>query len=79
MTTKAEYQSYARECLQWAAKAKTEAERRIFLEMADAWVHVALVRNDVAVQFAADARKSFDPINRAVRQRGSDVAAATSP
>jgi hypothetical protein len=55
MTTKAEYQLYARDCLQWAARAKTEKERQAFLEMADAWTRVALVHNDVTVQFAADA------------------------
>jgi len=55
MTTKAEYQRYAHECLRWAAKAATEQERLTFLQMADAWTRVALVRADVATQFAADA------------------------
>lgn len=54
MTTKSEYQRYARECLQWAAGAKTQQEQRAFLEMADAWTHIALVHHDVTVQFAAD-------------------------
>ncbi len=47
MTAKAEYQHYARECLQWAARAKDEAEQRAFLEMADAWTRAALVQRDL--------------------------------
>jgi hypothetical protein len=54
MTTKAEYQHYSRECLQWAARVETEKERQVFLKMADAWTRIALVRNDMTVQFAAD-------------------------
>lgn len=63
MTTKAEYQHYARECLQWAAKAKGEAEQRAFLEMADAWTHIALVHPDATMQFAADANGAKQQIH----------------
>ena len=58
MTTKAEYQQYAGECIRWAAKANTEGERRTFLEMADAWTRVALVRTDVATQSAFDGHEA---------------------
>ena len=55
MTIKAEYQEYARERLKWAAGAKTEEERQVFLEMADAWTRAALVQSGGTMQFAADA------------------------
>lgn len=63
MTTKAEYQHYARECLQWAARAKTEEERQAFLEMADAWTRAGLVQKDATIQFAADANGASQQIH----------------
>ena len=53
MTSKAEYQHYAGECLRWAARAENETERRAFLEMADAWTRVALVQSDATTQLLA--------------------------
>jgi hypothetical protein len=41
MRTATEYQQYAAECTRWANKAKTEAERKAFLDMARAWVQAA--------------------------------------
>jgi hypothetical protein len=41
MTTDEEYQSYARECIRWAGEAKTELERKAFLDMARAWTSAA--------------------------------------
>jgi hypothetical protein len=42
MTTAAEYLDYARECLEWAAKAATEDEREACLAMARRWTEAAL-------------------------------------
>ena len=42
MATAAEYHQYARECLQWADEAESEAQRKHFLGMARAWTHAAL-------------------------------------
>jgi hypothetical protein len=77
MTTKAECQHYAGECLRWATKANTEEKRQAFLEMADAWTWVALVQTDVPMQSVADAnvakrriafgREAFGPVYRAIR------------
>jgi hypothetical protein len=63
MTTKAEYQQYARECILWAAKAATEEERRAFLEMADAWTRVALVDRTATAQFTDDVNGAARPIH----------------
>jgi len=41
MTTHDEYRQYAKECLRWAAAAKTEDQRKAFLEMARAWTLAA--------------------------------------
>jgi hypothetical protein len=41
MTTNEEYQSYARECIRWARAAKTEDERKAFLDLASAWATAA--------------------------------------
>lgn len=42
MTTADECQQYAKECVHWAAQAKTENERKAFLDMARAWRQAAL-------------------------------------
>ena len=55
MTNKDEYLYYARQCSKWAATATNPEERRVFLEMADAWTRVALVQEDVTKQIAAEA------------------------
>jgi hypothetical protein len=36
-----EYREYAAECLEWAATAKSDREREIFLQMANAWLGAA--------------------------------------
>lgn len=41
MATAEEYHQYARECLLSASAAQSEAERRQFLDMADAWTRAA--------------------------------------
>jgi hypothetical protein len=37
-----EYLAYATECTQWAVQAKTEDERKAFVEMAQHWMQAAL-------------------------------------
>jgi hypothetical protein len=41
MSTVDEYHTYARDCLRWAAKARTEEQRRQFLSLASDWTHAA--------------------------------------
>jgi hypothetical protein len=43
MQTSAECHQYARECIRWAARAKTEEQRKGFLEIALAWREAALL------------------------------------
>ena len=40
MTSAYDYRQYAQECVRSAAQAKTERERKAFLEMANAWTRV---------------------------------------
>jgi hypothetical protein len=54
MATVAEYHQYAEECLRWATKAKTEEERKAFLDMARAWTGAALRIEGVLVPIAED-------------------------
>ena len=42
MQTAAECHQYARDCVRWAARSKTEKQRKGFLEMARAWREAAL-------------------------------------
>jgi hypothetical protein len=42
MATSGEYREYAKECVRWAAHAKTEDERTAFLDMARAWTLAAI-------------------------------------
>jgi hypothetical protein len=46
MTTVDECLEYARECLRWAAEAKTEYERHAFFKMARAWTSATLLASD---------------------------------
>jgi hypothetical protein len=46
MTTVDECLEYARECLRWAAEAKTENERVAFFKMARAWTSATLLARD---------------------------------
>jgi hypothetical protein len=41
MSTSDEYRLFAEESLRWARAAKTEAERRAFLDMARTWTKAA--------------------------------------
>jgi hypothetical protein len=45
MATGNEYREYAKECVRWAARAKTEDERNAFLDMARAWTLAAMRLN----------------------------------
>ena len=46
-TTADEYERFARECIGWARTARTEAERKAFLDMARAWTLAAARVNGV--------------------------------
>jgi hypothetical protein len=50
MGSSREYWQYARECARWAAEAKKRDEQDLYLEMAKAWTHIALVDADVIRQ-----------------------------
>ena len=41
MSSAAEYRELAEECLGWARTARSDRERRIFLQMAEAWLDAA--------------------------------------
>lgn len=42
MATGSEYRKYAKECLRWAVRAKTQDERTAFLSMARVWTLAAV-------------------------------------
>ena len=42
MSTVDEYHKYARDCLRWAARARTEEQRKQFLSLARDWTQAAL-------------------------------------
>ena len=41
MSTVNDYHTYARDCLRWAARARTEEQRKQFLSLASDWTHAA--------------------------------------
>jgi hypothetical protein len=43
MESAQQFREYAKECMEWAETAETEAERDTLLEMAKAWMAAALV------------------------------------
>jgi hypothetical protein len=46
-TTTDEYERFAKECMDWARTAHTDAERKAFLDMARAWTLAAAKANGV--------------------------------
>ena len=44
MTTADEYRQFAEECLRWAGTAKTEEEKKAFLDMAETWTKAAAAK-----------------------------------
>jgi hypothetical protein len=60
MASQSRYVQYAHHCLRFAEDAKSKGDRQIFLEMADAWTHVALVDRDVSRQTTLDAFRAAD-------------------
>jgi hypothetical protein len=42
MSTADEYHKFARDCLRWAARARTEEQREQFLSLARNWTEAAL-------------------------------------
>jgi hypothetical protein len=57
MKTAEEYRQYAEECIRWAGKAKTEEERKSFLDMAFAWTAAALRIEGLIEPVGADPSK----------------------
>ena len=49
MSTVNEYHTYARDCLRWAARARTEEQRSQFLTLAHDWTQSALGLEGVTV------------------------------
>jgi hypothetical protein len=47
-TTADEYRKFSEECLRWARNAKTDEERKTFLDMARAWTQAAARTNGKA-------------------------------
>jgi hypothetical protein len=43
MSTVDEHHKYARDCLRWAARARTEEQRKQFLSLAHHWTQAALI------------------------------------
>ena len=55
MSTVDEYHKYARDCLRWAARARTEEQRERFLSLAHDWTQAALgLEGGVPVPSEAD-------------------------
>ena len=46
MSTVEEYHKSARDCLRWAAKARTEEQRKQFLSLAHDWTQAALLMEE---------------------------------
>jgi hypothetical protein len=49
VTTADEYQRFAEECMTWARGAKSDAERKAFLDMARAWTQAAASSNGLPI------------------------------
>jgi hypothetical protein len=56
MSTVDEYHKNARDCLRWAARARTEEQRRQFLTLARDWTQSALGLEGVPVPMELDNR-----------------------
>ena len=50
MGSSKKYWQYARECARWAREMDKEEDQEILQRMANAWVHVALAKDDVMRQ-----------------------------
>lgn len=64
MTTAPGYREFADECLGWARTAESDRERRIFLQMGEAWLEVAARleardRNDEQRQLLLDMARTW--------------------
>jgi hypothetical protein len=66
MPLASQYWSYARECEIWASEARDEDDRKIFVEMAGAWVRLA--RKEQGASYASPSTpKAPFPLDRAPR------------
>jgi hypothetical protein len=54
MGSSEKYWQYARECVRLARKAEKVDDKDMAVRMAKAWINVAMVEDDVAVQAAAE-------------------------
>jgi hypothetical protein len=62
MSTVDEYHKYARDCLRWAARARTEVQRQRFLSLAHDWSQAALGLEGAQVPSQPDKRTKLDDI-----------------
>ena len=56
MSTVDEYHTYARDCLRWAARARTEVQRKQFMSLAREWQEAASLIEGVPVPSEPDTR-----------------------
>jgi hypothetical protein len=77
MSSAQEYRQFAEECVDWAKKAATDAERETFLKMAEDWLRAAAIaaQRDAPVPASAEfAKLSRTSIVTQLREKhGSEV------
>jgi hypothetical protein len=64
MGSSREYWRYARQCARWAKESQSKEDHDVMVDMAKAWVHLAMVDMDVVAEAGEaiqQARKS--PLN----------------
>ena len=71
MSTVNEYHTYARDCLRWAARARTEEQRKRLLSLARDWTQSALGLEGVAVPPAPTAPNPLPPPASPLARPGS--------
>jgi hypothetical protein len=83
MQSAGKFREYADECMQWAKKAKSDAEREAFLEMAEAWLQAAMKLEpppkshtliDSRWLLRAEARRPIRPHHRIVAKAIIEIA-----
>src|SRR5438046_3414635 len=67
MITREECRKNAEECLHWASGAKTEEERRSFLDMARTWTEAASMANGGSLNDIPKHLPNFKPAQRPAR------------
>jgi hypothetical protein len=71
MPLASQYWSYARECDIWASETRDEDDRKIFVEMAGAWVRLARKEQGASYTSPSTAKDPFplDRVPRSLRKR----------